>query len=167
MTLREFCQWQLEEKGRTTSTAMAYCAPLKVTEFDLENYELTELELIAKGGPLGLQALLAGQPGFVAGDEREQVYMVDAFLCCRSAQVAAVYGVAPNDLLVTAGFAGRESSARLIRRVGRDVGRHFGLLEGEEPSLLFQKFYGEALSDLDAQLDLAAQALTASNCRVS
>ncbi|MGE6660935.1 hypothetical protein ACQKEK_09365 [Pseudomonas sp. NPDC077408] len=167
MTLREFRQWQHEEKGRTTSTAMAYCAPLKVTEFDLENYELTELELIANGGPLGLQALLAGQPGFVAGDEREQVYMVDAFLCCRSAQVAAVYGVAPDDLLVTAGFAGRESSARLIRRVGRDVGQHFGLLEGEEPSLLFQKFYGEALSDLDAQLDLAAQALTASNCRVS
>lgn len=156
MTVREYRQWQVDEKGRSASTALAYCAPLMVTELDLANYTPDDLELIAQGGEPGLRALLAGQSGFIAGDEREQVYFVDAFLCRRSAQVADSHEMAPEELLVAAGFAGRPSSARLLRRVGREVGQHFNLLDGETPTAFFAEFFGEALSDLDAQLELAA-----------
>lgn len=150
--LSVFRQWQITEKSRTPETARSYCFPLRSTEFDLVSYSLEDLELIARGGETGLKVLNAGEAEFVAGDEREQVCMVCAFLCGRSKQLATQYQISPLDILVKAGFAGIGSSAKLLRRIGQAVGQHFDLLDGEQPTELFTAFFGQTLADLDEQL---------------
>lgn len=150
--LAAFREWQISVKARTLNTAASYCAPFRAAEFDLVSYGLNDLELIARGGEAGLKVLSAGESGFVAGDEREQVYLVSAFLCGRSVQLAAELQASPVELLVGAGFAGGEGSAKLLLRIGRAVGQHFNLLDGERPTELFEAFFGQALTDLDERL---------------
>lgn len=155
----EFRQWQIEVMHRKPSTADAYCAPLRASELDLASFTLEELELITQGGTTGLQTLMAGEVEFVAGDEREQVYLIDIFLCARSTQIAATCQLPADALLVRAGFAGKLSSARLIRRIGMALGQHFGLLSGDQPTAAFDAFFGRALDDLNEQMLQAAVTL--------
>lgn len=158
--LSAFRQWQTIVKGRTLGTARSYCFPFKSAEFDLVSYSLDDLELIARGGETGLKVLSAGETGFVAGDEREQVCLVCIFLCGRSTQLAIQYQISPLDILVKAGFAGICSSAKLLRRIGQAVGQHFDLLDGEQPTELFTTFFGQTLADLDDQLQRSVQMST-------
>lgn len=161
--LAEFHRYQLEVKHHTQGTARAYCSPFKETELDLPNCSLQDLKLIAQGGERGLQAL-GGYP-YISGDEREQIYLVNAFLAGRCPQIATSHGMQTKDLLVQAGFAGKHSSAGLILRVGNAVGQHFGLLSGGQPTPAFEAFFGNALQDLECQLREAAAAATASQVR--
>lgn len=156
--LREFEQWQTAVQHHTPQTARSYCAPLRASEFDLPEFSIQDLRLIAKGGIEGLQAL--GDTQFIAGDEREQVYLVAAFLCGRSAQMAESYQVSADKLLVQAGFAGQLRTAGLLRRMGKAVGEHFALLSGTQPTAIFETFFGTALDDLEQQLRDAATSIS-------
>lgn len=156
--LAEFRQYLVEVKKHTESTARAYCSPFKQTELDLPNCSLGDLGLIAKGGTPGLQAL--GSYPFIAGDEREQVYLVDAFLAGICPQIAANHGLKARDLLVHADFAGKTTSADILLRIGNEVGQHFGLLADGQPTDEFQTYFGNALDDLKCQLVEAAVAAT-------
>lgn len=166
--LAEFRQWQIAVKQRKPSTANAYCAPFRESELDLANFAINDLILITQGGGVGLHAL--GSPEFIAGDEREQVYLVNVFLCGCSARILAPYSesanrVSANDLLVQAGFAGKQSSADLILRIGRAVGQHFELLLDGQPTAAFDAFFGKSLDDLEHHLCNMAVAISAAgNC---
>lgn len=150
--MADFAQWQIQVKSRKPSTARAYCAPLRPSEFDLASFDLTDLDLIACGGAKGLKALSAGSNEFVAGDEWEQVYLANVYLCGRATELASKHSVSPADLLVRAGFAGKASTAKLILRTGDALGQHFNLLVDARPAALFEVFFGKALNDLDDDL---------------
>lgn len=154
--LAVYRQWQITQMGRTSSTAMAYCSPLRPNELDLPSYSIGSLDLIAQGGKAGLRALFGEQLCFIAGDEREQVYLVDAFLAAHAMRLAGKRN-AQCQLLIDCGFAGGEGSANVLLHVGRSVGRHFGLLDGNERTQLFNDFYGDALIDLEHKLSEAAR----------
>lgn len=154
--LAAYRDWQITQKGRSRNTAMAYCAPLRPNELDLPAYSIDSLESIAQGGEEGLREILGAQGRFIAGDEREQVYLVDAFLAAHVIRLAKSRQV-QKQLLVDCGFAGRESSAAILLSVGLAVGRHFGLLEGDERTKLFGDCYGDALADLENTLNEAAK----------
>lgn len=150
--MTDFAQWQAQVKSRKPSTARAYCAPLRSSEFDLASFTLEDLDLIACGGAKGLKALSAGASTFVSGDEWEQVYLVSVYLCGRATQLASKHSVSPADLLVRAGFAGKTSTAKLILRTGGALGEHFDLLVDARPTVHFEDFFDKALSDLDDDL---------------
>ncbi len=152
VALSQFRQWQVQAKGRTASTAQAYCAPLRPREFDLVSFELDDLERIAQGGEAGLQVLGGGATAFIAGDEYEQVYLTNVYLCGRAMALADCYSVSPMALLLEAGCAGDEGTAKLILRTGQALGQHFGLLVDARATALFARFFGEALGDCEAQL---------------
>lgn len=158
LELAEFRQWQIDIKLRKQDTAKAYCTPFKENEFDLPNFSIQDLRLIYKGGAEGLLAL--GETQFIAGDEREQVYLVDTFLTGRATQIATRYSLPANELLVQAGFAGKRSSANLILRMGKVVGQHFGLLSNSQPTAAFEAFFGNSLGDLEGQLRHVAEAIS-------
>ena len=153
--LAVYRQWQITQKGRTSNTAKSYCSPLRPNELDLPSYSMASLACIAQGGKAGLRALLGEQMCFMAGDEREQVYLVDAFLAAHAMRLAGGLK-AQCQLLIDCGFAGREGSAKVLLQVGRSVGCHFGLLDGNGRTQLFDDFYGDALVDLENKLSEAA-----------
>lgn len=152
VSLADFRQWQVAVKGRTANTAQAYSAPLRPREFDLVSFSLDDLKCIAEGGAKGLEVLSGGIAQFVAGDEYEQVYLTNVYLSGRVTELARQHSVSAIELIIRAGFAGNANTASLILRTGRALGRHFGLLDDDQPSALFATYFGEALIDLDAQL---------------
>ncbi|HDS1818606.1 TPA: hypothetical protein QEM96_003271 [Pseudomonas putida] len=152
VSLKDFRHWQVEVKGRTAKTAQAYCTPLQPREFDLVSFSLEQIECIAQGGAKGLEVLSGGLAQFIAGDEYEQVYLTNVYLSGKVGERVREHSVSPAQVLVRAGFAGNPDTAKLIMRTGRALGQHFGLLENEQPTALFEAFFGEALTDLDDQL---------------
>lgn len=149
----EFRQYLVEVKQLAKSTASAYSSPIKKTELNLPERSLEALELIAKGGASGLKAL--GSP-FIAREGRTQVYLVDAFLAGICPQIASKHGLKAQDLLVHAGFAGKNTSADILLQVGNQVGQHFGLLENGQPTKEFHTYFDTALDHLKDQLEEAA-----------
>lgn len=154
--LAEFRKWQVDVMRRTINTARSYCAPFREGELDLPSFSIPELKLISRGGIEGLHAL--GGTQFVAGDEREQVYLVDTFLAARAAQIAADHRVPANLLLIKAGFAGTLNTANLILQIGNAVGQHFGLRSDDQPTAAFEAFFGKSLENLESLLRDAAAA---------
>lgn len=151
--LAVYRKWQEDAAGRTVNTARAYCAPLRPTELDLPSFTLDELEIIVRGGVAGLRLINGGHPEFIAGDEREQVYLVATFLTGQVMRVVAEHGSSPEGILTAAGVAGNKSAAVILLRMGKQVGSHFQLLDKEGmPTVLFEMFFGDILDDLRDKL---------------
>lgn len=150
--LDHFRQWQVQAKGRKPGTATAYCTPLKHSEFDLARFSLAEVEAIAKGGAKGLEVLSGGIIEFIAGDEYEQVYLVNVYLSGRATEMAREHSVSASELIFRAGFAGGPGTAYLIVNMGSRLGKHFALIADGQPTALFETFFGQALMNLDDEL---------------
>lgn len=142
-----FVAWQVanprNEQPPTRATAMGYCFAFSIQEFDLFERPLAALEQIVRGGQDGLRAALATptlEP-FTLGDERVHVCLVDvlitgnAYLRAKTDQARVAY-------VLSAGYAGTENAARTLLAVGRNVGKHFGLLDAQYlPTTLFEQFF--------------------------
>ncbi|MCF4981647.1 hypothetical protein GIW56_19725 [Pseudomonas gessardii] len=142
-----FVAWQVanprNEQPPTRTTAMGYCFPFSIQEFDLFGRPLAELEQIVTGGKDGLCAALATETlePFTLGDERESVCLVDV-LITGNAYLRATTDKERIDYILSAGYAGKENAARTLMAVGRNVGKHFGLLDTKHlPTTLFEQFF--------------------------
>ncbi|MEO9241960.1 hypothetical protein [Pseudomonas inefficax] len=142
-----FVDWLMakprDRKPVSRSTALSYCFPFSIQEFDLFQRPLAELERIVAGGEDGLLAALATgtlEP-FVLSDERVNVCLVDV-LITGNAYANAGTEKERIDYILGAGYAGREGAAKTLMAVGRNVGKHFGLLDARHmPTPLFRQFY--------------------------
>lgn len=144
-----FKRW-LVEAGRTANTASSYCFPIRANEFDLAACSLDSLRRIVAGGEAGLREANGGHGHFMLGDDREQVCLVNAWLAGRGPTLAARSDLDIKGWLMAAGYAGTPAAAGVLLTVGRAVGRHFGLLDtADQPTALFERFYGETLKDLE------------------
>ncbi|MEB6588414.1 hypothetical protein MXM82_04580 [Pseudomonas asiatica] len=131
------------KKPISRSTALNYCFPFSMQEFDLFDRPIAELERIVAGGEDGLRAALATETlePFVPGDERVRVCLVDVFIT-GNAYACAETGKKRVDYIMSAGYAGTENAANTLMDVGRKVGKHFGLLDANHlPTALFRQFY--------------------------
>lgn len=142
-----FVAWMVDnprnEQPLTRATALGYCFPFSIQEFDLFGRPLAELERIVAGGKDGLCAALATETlePFTLGDERENVCLVDV-LITGTAYLRATTDKERIDYILTAGYAGTENSARTLMALGRNVGKHFGLLDAQHlPTTLFEQFF--------------------------
>ncbi|KVC12536.1 hypothetical protein WI69_25070 [Burkholderia diffusa] len=130
----------------------SYCYPLGERELDLHDRSLDEVKVIVRGGEAGLTTANHGEREYIAGDEREQVCLVDAGLA-GYCQLADATPAARRQRLVAGGFAGTEHSADTLLAVGRSVGRHFGLLDDQGcPTALFFRFFGSGFDDFRRRL---------------
>ncbi|MDR6201877.1 hypothetical protein [Paraburkholderia graminis] len=142
--LRQWLQQpaQTERYAAFNKSFSSYCYPFREPEFNLFDRSLKELESISHGGQSGLIAANYGEPQFIAGDEREQVCLVCAGLAgycglLESSETA-------NRRLVRKELAGTAKSAATLLSVGRDVGRHFGLLDSKNlPTDWFYRFFAD------------------------
>ena len=144
-----FVDW-LSTRARTErpvsrATAQDYCFAFSMQEFDLFDRSLDELERIVAGGEDGLRAALASEAlePFVLGDERVSVCLVDVLITGRAYQRETT-GDARVESILSAGYAGTKNSANTLMALGRNVGKHFGLLDAKHlPTPLFERFFGE------------------------
>lgn len=144
-----FVDW-LSTRARTErpvsrATAQDYCFAFSMQEFDLFDRSLDELERIVAGGEDGLRAALASEAlePFVLGDERVSVCLVDVLITGRAYQRETT-GDARVESILSAGYAGTKNSANTLMALGRNVGKHFGLLDPKHlPTPLFERFFGE------------------------
>ena len=144
-----FVDW-LSTRARTErpvsrATAQDYCFAFSMQEFDLFDRSLDELERIVAGGEDGLRAALASEvlEPFVLGDERVSVCLVDVLITGRAYQRETT-GDARVESILSAGYAGTKNSANTLMALGRNVGKHFGLLDAKHlPTPLFERFFGE------------------------
>ncbi|MEZ0196591.1 hypothetical protein Q1Z72_07045 [Pseudomonas qingdaonensis] len=143
-----FIAWLLanprNENPLTRATAQGYCFAFSIDEFDLFGRSLEELERIVVGGKDGLCAALVSETlePFTLGDERASVCLVDV-LITGNAYLRATTEKARIGYLLSAGYAGTENSAKTLMALGRNVGKHFGLLDAEHlPTTLFEQFFG-------------------------
>ena len=139
-----FVKWLVKNKNLAASTATAYCFAFSMLEFDLFDRPLAELETIANGGRDGLLTALGTamlQP-FVWSDEREHVCLVDVML---TGIAYRAFGTLKErqGYLIKNGFAGTENAASTLLAVGRNVGKHFWLLDSNtnKPTALFNEFF--------------------------
>ncbi|WP_122432811.1 hypothetical protein [Pseudomonas viridiflava] len=142
-----FVAWLLtnprNENPLTRATALGYCFAFSIEEFDLFGRPLEELERIAAGGKDGLCAALASETlwPFTLGDERVSVCLVDV-LITGNAYLQATTERARIDYIMSAGYACTENSAKTLMALGRNVGKHFGLLDSQHlPTTLFEQFF--------------------------
>ncbi|WP_248554839.1 hypothetical protein [Paraburkholderia terrae] len=130
----------------------SYRYPLGEREFDLVSRSMEDIRLIEAGQEQGLYVAYNGEREFIAGDEREQVCLVCAGLtgyCYTSERTAD----ARAERLICTGFAGTENAANTLLTVGRAVGRHFGLLDGNnQPTEFFGRFFSDGFSDFRDRL---------------
>lgn len=133
------------ERPVSRATAQDYCFAFSMQEFDLFDRSLDELERIVAGGEDGLRAALASEvlEPFVLGDERVSVCLVDVLITGRAYQRETT-GDARVESILSAGYAGTKNSANTLMALGRNVGKHFGLLDPKHlPTPLFERFFGE------------------------
>lgn len=133
------------ERPVSRATAQDYCFAFSMQEFDLFDRSLDELERIVAGGEDGLRAALASEAlePFVLGDERVSVCLVDVLITGRAYQRETT-GDARVESILSAGYAGTKNSANTLMALGRNVGKHFGLLDAKHlPTPLFERFFGE------------------------
>ncbi|AOJ39909.1 hypothetical protein WJ23_18135 [Burkholderia lata] len=130
----------------------SYCYPFGERELNLYDRSLKDVKEIAKGGETGLHTANYGECEFIPGDERAQVVLVDAGLAgyCKLADTTPA---ARRQRLIAGGFAGTENSAETLMTVGRNVGRHFELLDSKDrPTALFFRFFGEGFDEFRQRL---------------
>lgn len=155
-TKATFVAWLLvnprNEKPLKLATAQGYCFPFSIQEFDLFGRPLAEIERIAVGGKDGLCAALATSEltPFTVGDERENVCLVDVLITGNAYALAQETTEKERvDYVLNAGFAGTENSAKTLMALGRNVGKHFGLLdEQHKPTALFEQFFRDSSLDV-------------------
>jgi hypothetical protein len=154
-TRSAFQTWLVDVKGHTKSTANSYCFPFGENEFSLFGCDIEQLERIATGGEEALYVALGSREPYASnmdGDEREHICLVDVWLTGRVMELATS-AKERKELLVNASMAGTTGSAATLISVGRNVGRHFGLLDSENhPTPFYRRFFGDALTDLDDAL---------------
>lgn len=138
-----FVTWLVDNKQLKPATADSYCFAFSIQEFDLFQRPLEELKLIVAGGEAGLLIALGTDTlePFVWSEERGHVCLVDVVLT----------GIAYRDqdtnearlhYLVANGFAGTENAASTLLALGRNVGKHFDLLDkNNKPTDLFKSFF--------------------------
>jgi hypothetical protein len=142
-----FVNWLHTRHGYTHKAAIAYCYPLRTGQFDLFQRSIGDLQSINSGGILGLLIALP-----VLGSHRYRYNWNIAITCMRDVWLVGEIDRGPGDpppadQLVTAGYAGTRNAANAILQVGRQVGRHFDLLEGDTDfptpwfKALFSHFY--------------------------
>ena len=131
------------ESPLSRTTAQGYCFAFSIQEFDLFGRSLATLERIVAGGKDGLSAALSidALVPFTLGDERVSVCLVDV-LITGNAYRRATTDKERTDYVLSAGYAGTENSARTLMALGRNVGKHFGLLDAQHlPTPLFETFF--------------------------
>ena len=148
-----FVEWLLtnprNENPLTRATALGYCFAFSIEEFDLFGRSPEALERIVAGGKDGLCAAMATETlePFTLGDERVSVCLVDV-LITGNAYLRATTEKERIDYIMSAGYAGTANSARTLMALGRNVGKHFGLLDEQHlPTTLFGQFFCECLLD--------------------
>jgi hypothetical protein len=141
------------------STAYGYLFPLRAQEFDLVDRSLDDLECIVEGGKVGLECAVRDR--ILNVDERAWVCLVDAWI------VGQLHDVRPsqrrNKILSDAGFAGTPNACNTLFLVGRDVGKHFGLLdESGRPTDFYNKFFTTQMV-MDDELEILNNARQAAS----
>ncbi|MFL1418865.1 hypothetical protein ACI77M_22055 [Pseudomonas fildesensis] len=138
-----------EKKMISRATAQGYCFPFSMQEFDLFGRPLGTLERIVGGGKDGLCAAQGSEmlEPFTLADERVNVCLVDVLITGQAYQQTT----SDNErveLILSAGYAGTENAARTLMALGRNVGKHFGLLDVEHlPTPLFEQFFRDCSLD--------------------
>lgn len=152
-TKASFVDWLVnqprEEKPLSRTTAQGYCFAFSMEEFDLFGRPLTELERIVAGGEDGLRAAMGTEAlePFTVGDERVNVCLVDV-LITGNAYACATTEQARVERILSAGYAGTENAAKTLMALGRNVGKHFGLLDEQHlPTELFRYFFQQSVLD--------------------
>ncbi|WP_397449961.1 hypothetical protein [Pseudomonas sp. NA-150] len=149
-----FVAWLLanprNEEPVSLNTARGYCFPFSIQEFDLFERPFVELERIVAGGKDGLCAAMMTDvlEPFTVSDERENVCLMDV-LITGNAYAQAATEKERIDYVLSAGYAGTENSAKTLMALGRNVGRHFGLLDAQHlPTALFEQFFRDCSLDV-------------------
>jgi hypothetical protein len=154
-SILRFKQWMgnntTTRKNTTLSKATidSYCFPFKENEFDISRRSLNALKTIADGGENGLYTALGTRESYTASDEREQVCLVDAWIAGQEVNFNGKEQGPYNARLVRAGFAGTNKAANTLLAVGRNVGKHFGLLNKDNvPTKFYADFFCNGMDDL-------------------
>ncbi|PIG30847.1 hypothetical protein CLU93_5192 [Janthinobacterium sp. 35] len=143
--LATFAQWYIRTQGAALKTAYAYCFPYSESEFDLFGSNEERLNDVLAGGKSGLYAAVASTQPFVESAEREQICLVDALLVGRTADMPAPVRTA---WLLKKGYAGTKNAADTLMTVGRQVGRHFGLLDKKNrPTAFYHEYFGDCMRE--------------------
>lgn len=138
-----FAAWLTVHHAYKDSTARAYCFPLRDDEFSLFGCGPEELESVLAGGKEGLYAAQGSRSNYLESDTREQVCLVDALLVGRMAGMTPAASVA---WLLKKGYAGTPGAAGLLRTTGRQVGRHFGLLDQcDHPTDFYHEYFSDCM----------------------
>ncbi len=141
-----FVKWHMATQGSTENTARSYCFPFGENEFDLFGRNPQELDLILAGGKEGLYAAQGSRDAYLETDTREQVCLVDVLLVGRMADMKPADRIT---WLLAQGHAGTPGTAGLIRTTGRQVGRHFGLLDEKyRPTAFYHEYFGDCMREL-------------------
>lgn len=151
-TPQAFQQWlqTLRDNPVKSSTARSYCFPFSDREFSLWGRSIEELAVIVAGGEQALYAVLGSKEPLAQGDELEGVCLVNAWL---AGQLSGSGSKSALQSLVMNGFAGTHNAAGTLLSVGREVGRHFGLLDGNNrPTDLYAWFFAGSMVDFAEQL---------------
>lgn len=150
----KFVAWLMVNSGSqkplTPATARGYCFPFTIQEFDLFGRPLADLERIVAGGKDGLCAAMVTEElePFSVGDERERVCLVGVLITGNAYARASTHKERVAFVL-SAGYAATENSARTLMALGRNVGKHFGLLDAEHfPTVLFEQFFRDCSLDI-------------------
>ena len=143
--LATFAKWYARTQGAAEKTANAYCFPYSESEFDLFDSSEERLDTIVKGGKEGLYAAVESTEPYAEGAERERICLVDALLVGRTADMSVPVRTA---WLLQKGYAGTKSAANTLMTVGRQVGRHFGLLDKKNhPTAFFHEYFGDCMRE--------------------
>ncbi len=143
---REFREWLIaNDKCNTQNTANAYLFPLREAEFDLFNRDIDTLKVIACGDREGLEAALGKNARFAIGEDRQQVCLVDVWLTGQAYENRDDQGGRLRFLIEDMDAAGTDNAARTLIAVGRNVGVHFGLLDGvtSQPTEYYREFFAD------------------------
>ncbi|MBW3509256.1 MULTISPECIES: hypothetical protein [Janthinobacterium] len=143
--LATFAKWYATTQNKPLGTAMAYCFPYTKSEFDLFDSSEERLDTIVKGGKEGLYAAVESTEPYAEGAERERICLVDALLAGRTADMLSPVRTA---WLLQKGYAGTKSAANTLMTVGRQVGRHFGLLDKKNrPTAFYHEYFGDCMRE--------------------
>ena len=144
--LATFARWYTRTQGAAVKTANAYCFPYSAGEFDLFGSSEERLNEVLAGGKSGLYAAVGSAEPYVESAERERICLVDALLVGRTADMSAPVRTA---WLLKKGYAGTKSAAGTLMTVGRQVGRHFGLLDKDNrPTAFYHEYFGDCMREL-------------------
>ena len=149
-----FQQWLASPPQALRHKAMAknlqsYRFPLDPREIDITCRSLEEVRRIESGVEEGLYLANNGEREFIESDEREQVCFVCAGLAgyCQllTSRTAGMSDAGARiNRLIEKEFAGTPNTAQLLLTMGRNFGKHFGLLDSDnQPTPLFHEFYGD------------------------